>query len=120
MSCQKPDGIVKFRTVCKSEKHEQEGRSSEGPVTGQEMETQVLSLKSCNIARRLLTHVLVPKWLLPFLECFPQFDIEQERLLFVYTLGALKIYSLSCGRRLTYCCPRMENSQAWHTHMVVK
>ena len=78
-------------------KHEQEGRSSEGPVTGQEMETQVLTLKSCNIARRLLTHVLVPKWLLPFLECFPQVDIEQESLLFVSTfwLGALKIYTLS-------------------------
>lgn len=82
---------------------------------GYEMETQALMLKSCNIARRLLTHVLVPKWLLPFLECFPQVDIgEQESLLFVSTfwLGELKIYTLSCGRRLTYCCPRMENSQA--------
>ena len=38
-------------------KHEQEGRSSEGPVTGQETKPQVLTFKICDAARRFLSDV---------------------------------------------------------------
>ena len=38
-------------------KHEQEGRLSEGPVTGQETKRQVLTFEICDEARRFLSDV---------------------------------------------------------------